>query len=97
MLSSMGKGALIWADRSGAGFALLIVVFAFLIFLLSFTGAPPDHPFTLSDFGDMVIWTGKALLYAALPMWAVLRIIDFMFGGPRRRSQKHGRLTGGMG
>jgi hypothetical protein len=26
--------------------------------------------------------------YAVLPTWAVLRIVDFMFDGPRRRSRK---------
>jgi hypothetical protein len=30
----------------------------------------------------------KAELVVALSLWAVLRIIDFMLGGPRRRSQK---------
>jgi hypothetical protein len=29
-----------------------------------------------------------AELFAALPLWAVLRIIDFMVGGPVRRTTK---------
>jgi hypothetical protein len=79
---------MIRADRFAAGFALLIVVFAIVISLLALTGARADHPFTSLDFGDMVVWTIKAEIYAVLPTWAVLRIVDFMFGGPRRRSQK---------
>jgi hypothetical protein len=79
---------MIWADRFAAGFAPLIVVFAILISLIAFNGATPNHAFTLSELGDTVVWTIKAEIYAALPMWAVLRIVDIVFGGRPRRSQK---------
>lgn len=92
--SPNGKRTMIWADRFAVSFALLISVLACLITLLALNSVSPDHPLTPSDFGHMVVWVGKAELYAALPMWIVLRIVDFMFGGPQRRIKKLDSLNG---
>jgi hypothetical protein len=77
---------LMWADRCALGVALLILVVAGVISILAFIRARPDDVLSLSS--ETVIWTGKAELVAALPLWAVLRIVDFMLGGPRRRAEK---------
>lgn len=79
---------MIWADRFALGFALLLVVLAFVISLLAITGASETSPFSLEDVWSMVLWTAKAQVYAALPFWALLRISDFMFGGPASRRRK---------
>jgi hypothetical protein len=78
----------IWVDRSGLGFALLIVVVAFVFLVLAYTGSP--ETFSASDVGEMTIWTLKAWLFTALPLWITLRIIDFIIGGSERRNRARG-------
>lgn len=77
-----------WPDRIAAGFALLITVFAAFISLIAFFRANPANPYTLSDIFEMVVWTLKAELVAALPFWIVLRIISFMFGVPSAKRRR---------
>ena len=58
-----------WADRAGIAWAVFISAFLLMI------GDPEASTQT----------TVLALLQASWPVWAILRLIDFALGGPRRR------------
>ena len=47
-------------------------------------GCPPDEPTPIPDkpIGD---YMGRLIAFVVLPIWVILRIVDFMFGGPARR------------
>lgn len=50
-------------------------------------GCPPDEPTPIPDkpIGD---YMGRLIAFMVLPIWVILRIVDFMFGGPARRRMK---------
>jgi len=50
-------------------------------------GCPPDEPVPIPD-KPIVEYVGRLIAFVVLPIWAILRIVDFMFGGPASRRVK---------
>jgi hypothetical protein len=50
-------------------------------------GCPPEAPTPIPD-APIAEYVMRLIGLVALPIWAVLRIVDFMFGGPARRRTK---------
>lgn len=72
---------MIWADRV----ALLIALFLMVITLLLAAGRPAAETLQNPVWWS-VVW--NILLYAVLPVWGTLRVIDLIMDGPRRRRGK---------
>lgn len=68
---------MIWADRAGVGLLLVAMVF------FGFLWAVGDGPGASLDNFAWASW--KFGSYIAFPVWLVLRVIDFVIGGPTRR------------
>jgi hypothetical protein len=64
---------MIWADRLALAWA--VIVYGLLALAGAFGDYPDVHP------GHNAVQA----LYFVLPVWAVLRLIDFITGGPARR------------
>jgi hypothetical protein len=77
---------MIWAYRIAIGIGLLIaVLYAALIFI-----SVVHDPSVISSLGNVETWTWivKAELIVVIPIWSILRVIDFIAGGPSRRKTK---------
>lgn len=74
-----------WADK--IALALFVALMGFWFFIAATGGGmtPENLQTLLWDIG----W--RMFLYAALPVWLVLRFIDLMVGGPAKR---RGTITG---
>jgi hypothetical protein len=75
---------MIWADR----WTILIgIIFLFFLFFITV----PNNPAAFSN--EWMHTLGFVLARTVLPLWIVLRLIDFAIGGPRhRRGYIRGRI-----
>jgi hypothetical protein len=79
---------LIWADRFGIGvFALVVLGMT----LMRGRGYTPGEDPPLLEVAFKIL---EAAFYVGVPVWLVLRIIDFMAGGPMRRRRARLRAEG---
>ena len=79
---------MIWADRIGLAFVAFIaaaaVALSVILFIAIGSGMMSDGRLN----GDIALWSGIAEVALALPLWLLLRGIDLLFGGPRRRARR---------
>lgn len=73
----------IWADKAALVMAGFILVVAILSSLVLFIGVGTVGDVRLDQV--LLAWTIMFELVVALPLWLVLRAIDWFNGGPQRR------------
>jgi hypothetical protein len=79
---------MIWADRFGIGVFALVVLGMAIVWGRGYT--PGVDPPLL----EVALKILQAASYVAVPVWLVLRIIDFMAGGPMRRRRARLKAEG---
>jgi hypothetical protein len=81
---------MIWADRIAFGFAVFIAASAAavcVILMIAIGGLAADTRL----FTEIGLWAGLTELVTALPLWLLLRGIDYLAGGPRLRARREAR------
>ena len=73
---------MIWADRIGLW--VWVVCLALLAMYLGMVYASGSTPGPDFDFSGLFV---AATFAIALPVWLVLRVVDFVLGGPLQRRQ----------
>lgn len=63
-----------------------LVTVAVIVFLFA-TVQPGDTGLRL-EIRDMLFWWAKANYIFVLPIWLLLRVLDWAMGGPSRRRRK---------
>lgn len=77
----------IWADRIGLAFAVFIAASALALSVILFIAIGGGMMSDGRLNGDIALWTGIAEMALAIPFWGLLRTIDLILGGPRRRAR----------
>jgi len=74
---------LVWADKVGLVVAFVIAVFCVLVCAAALVAAETVTFWSLNHV--LIAWSGMAELTIALPIWLVMRGIDFATNGPAHR------------
>jgi hypothetical protein len=79
-----GRRTMMWADRLAIGvLGILLVLDVLIIGIDVFNEAL--FPITAANLGRVFGWFLGSALLVVFPLWLVLRIVDWVFGGPARR------------
>lgn len=79
---------MIWADWVGLGFGLAIAASALMLSIILYIAA--GGIFDIRLYGSVLNWTIAVELAITLPLWLLLRGIDFLAGARERRKLQGG-------